>query len=245
MFFLVFRPYPTTITQLPRPFTKEVAEATAGRAVEALAAKPVAARAELEGEEIKNLAQGAGWQWGGLVDKACRHVGTGWYRQITITEKEGGGCKRRPTLPSPPTSRSGEPPNPPCQGPRGTTHRIKTSSRPQQELTANYTDIPPPPEMVSDHQSQHQPLAKNERNRPNRHCRRTACHPNKNVPLGETIAVFLCLFRMSDPFSHHNRYFLLGLCFVDEATGEYTGPEVWHKLGRGPDIHQVGGYYPP
>ena len=37
-------------------------------------------------------------------------------------------------------------------------------------------------------------------------------------------------------------YFLLRLCFVDEATGEYTGRDVWHKLGRGSDIHQVDGY---
>ena len=35
-------------------------------------------------------------------------------------------------------------------------------------------------------------------------------------------------------------YFLLRVFFLWE--GEYTGREVWQKLHRGGDIHQVGGY---
>ena len=65
-----------------------------------------------------------------------------------------------------------------------------------------------------------------------------------NVPEGETVAAFLCWFGISDPPQHKN-YFLLRLCFVDEATREYGGREVWHKLGRGGGIHQVGGFDPP
>ena len=83
--------------QLPRLFTKEVAEASAAGAEEAAgarAAKPVEARAEMEGEEIKKLAGGAAWRWGEPAD------GTGWYRQVTIREKEGGGRKGSPTPPS-------------------------------------------------------------------------------------------------------------------------------------------------
>ena len=66
--------------------------APAGGAAEAAgarAAKPVAARAELEGE--KRLAEGAAWRWGEPADEAFRMGGRGWYRQVTITEKEGGG----------------------------------------------------------------------------------------------------------------------------------------------------------
>ena len=37
---------------------------------------------------------------------------------------------------------------------------------------------------------------------------------------------------MSDPPQRKN-FFLLRLCFVDDALGEYTGREVWHKLHRG------------
>ena len=38
-------------------------------------------------------------------------------------------------------------------------------------------------------------------------------------------------------------YFLLRVWFINEASGEYTGREVWQKLHRGGgDIHQVGGY---
>ena len=45
-----------------------------------------------------------------------------------------------------------------------------------------------------------------------------------NVPEGETVAAFLCLFGMSDPPPpQHKSYFLLRLSLVDEATGEYTG----------------------
>ena len=62
----------------------------------ARAAKPVAAREELEGE--KRLAEGAAWRWGGPGDEACRMRGTGWYRQVTIREKEER--KTNLTLPS-------------------------------------------------------------------------------------------------------------------------------------------------
>ena len=44
------------------------------------------------------------------------------------------------------------------------------------------------------------------------------------------------------------KFFLLRLCFIDEASGEYTGREVWRKLhrgGGGGGIHQVGGYKAP
>ena len=80
--------------QLPRIFVKDDAEAAeaAGGAAEAAGArpaKPVAARLELEGE--KRLPEGASWRWGEPGDEACRMGGTGWYRQVTITEKEGGG----------------------------------------------------------------------------------------------------------------------------------------------------------
>ena len=59
----------------------------------------VAARAELEAE--KRLAEGAAWRWGEPADQACQMGGTGWYRQVTITEKEGGvERKTNLTLPS-------------------------------------------------------------------------------------------------------------------------------------------------
>ena len=79
--------------QLPRIFVKDDAQAAeaAGGAAEAAGArpaKPVAARPELEGE--KRLPEGASWRWGEPGDEACRMGGTGWYRQVTITEKEGG-----------------------------------------------------------------------------------------------------------------------------------------------------------
>ena len=49
------------------------------------------------------MAEGAGWRWGEPGDEACRMGGTGWYRQVTITEKEGGvERKTNLTLPSPP-----------------------------------------------------------------------------------------------------------------------------------------------
>ena len=54
---------------------------------------------ELEGE--KRLPEGASWRWGEPGDEACRMGGTGWYRQVTITEKEGGvERKTNLTLPS-------------------------------------------------------------------------------------------------------------------------------------------------
>ena len=54
---------------------------------------------ELEGE--KRLLEGASWRWGEPGDEACRMGGTGWYRQVTITEKEGGvERKTNLTLPS-------------------------------------------------------------------------------------------------------------------------------------------------
>ena len=65
-----------------------------------------------------------------------------------------------------------------------------------------------------------------------------------NAAEGETVAAFLCLFGMSDPPQRKN-YFLLRVCFIDEASGEYTGREVWQKVYMGGDIHQVGGYDPP
>ena len=80
--------------QLPRLFVKDPAEAppaAAAGVAEAAGAqttKPVAARAELEGE--KRLADGASWRWREPADEACRMGGTGRYRQVTITEKEGG-----------------------------------------------------------------------------------------------------------------------------------------------------------
>ena len=61
----------------------------------------MAARAELEGEEIKRLPEGVAWWWGEQADEACWQGGTGWYRQVTITEKEGGlERKTNLTLPS-------------------------------------------------------------------------------------------------------------------------------------------------
>ena len=61
----------------------------------------MAARAELEGEEIKRLPEGAAWRWGESADEACRQGGTGCYWQLTITDKEGGvERKTNPTLPS-------------------------------------------------------------------------------------------------------------------------------------------------
>ena len=92
--FYFFRISRATILQLPHLFTKEVAKAAAARTAEApgaRAAKPVAARAEPEGEEIKRLPEGAAWLWGEPADEACRQGATRWYRQVTITEKEGGG----------------------------------------------------------------------------------------------------------------------------------------------------------
>ena len=59
----------------------------------------MAARAELEGE--KRLPEGAAWRWGEPADEACRMARTGWYRQVTITEKEGRlERKTNLTLPS-------------------------------------------------------------------------------------------------------------------------------------------------
>ena len=46
-----------------------------------------------------------------------------------------------------------------------------------------------------------------------------------NVAEGEMVATFLCLFGISDPPQRKN-YFLLRLCFVDEASGEYPRREV-------------------
>ena len=165
--------------QLPRIFVKDDAQAAeaAGGAAEAAGArpaKPVAARLELEGE--KRLPEGASWLRGEPGDEACRMGGTGWYRQVTITEKEGGvERKTNLTLPS-------------------------------------YVWVGG----------------------------ETAKWPN--AAEGETVAAFLCLFGMSDP-PQRKSYFLLRVCFLWE--GEYTGREVWQKLHRGGDIHQVGGYDPP
>ena len=92
-FFCFFCFLRATILQLPRIFVKDDAGAAeaAGGAAEAAGARPaklVAARLELEGE--KRLPEGASWRWGEPGDEACRMGGTGWYRQVTITEKEGG-----------------------------------------------------------------------------------------------------------------------------------------------------------
>ena len=103
-FFCFFCFFQATILQLPRIFVKDDAQAAeaAGGAAEAAGArpaKPVAARLELEGE--KRLPEGASWRWGEPRDEACRMGGTGWYRQVTITEKEGGvERKTNLTLPS-------------------------------------------------------------------------------------------------------------------------------------------------
>ena len=80
--------------QLPHIFVKDEAQpaGAAGGAAEAAGArpaKPLAARVELEGE--KRLPEGASWRWGDPRDEACRMGGTGWYRQVTINEKERGG----------------------------------------------------------------------------------------------------------------------------------------------------------
>ena len=41
-------------------------------------------------------------------------------------------------------------------------------------------------------------------------------------------------------------YFLLRVCFIDEASGEYTGREVWQKLHRGGGAStRLGGMRPP
>ena len=136
----------------------------------------MAARAELEGE--KRLPEGEAWRWGELADVACRMWGTGWYRQVTITEKEGGvEMKTNLTLPS-------------------------------------YVWVGG----------------------------ETAKWPN--AAEGQTVAAFLSLFGMSDPPPKEN-FFLLRVCFIDEASGEYTGRELWQKLHREGDIHQVGGYEAP
>ena len=59
----------------------------------------MAARAELEGE--KRLPERAPLRWGEPADEAYRQRGTGWYRQGTITVKEGGvERKTNLTIPS-------------------------------------------------------------------------------------------------------------------------------------------------
>ena len=66
-----------------------------------------------------------------------------------------------------------------------------------------------------------------------------------NAAEGETVAAFLCLFGMSDPPQRKN-YFLLRVCSIDEASGEYTGREVWQKLHRGGVAStRFGGMTPP
>ena len=55
----------------------------------ARAAKLVAARAELQVQEIKKLPEGADWWWGGPGDEAFRQGSTRWYHKATILEKEG------------------------------------------------------------------------------------------------------------------------------------------------------------
>ena len=73
---------------------------------------------------------------------------------------------------------------------------------------------------------------------------RTAKWPN--AAEGETVAAFLCLFGMSDPLPKE-KLFSLRVCFIDEASGEYTGREVWQKLHRGGGgaSTRLGGYEAP
>ena len=73
------------------PAEAPAAAAGAAEAAGARAAKAVAARAELEGE--KRLAEGTAWRWGALADEACLIEGIGWYWQVIIVEKEGGGSE--------------------------------------------------------------------------------------------------------------------------------------------------------
>ena len=108
--FCQFPPHPhATILQLPHLFTKEVAEGAVAlaagttKAAEAWAATPVAAREDLEVEEIKKLGEGAAWRWGESADDACRQGGTQWYHQGTIVAKEVR-WRRTLTSPSPPMS---------------------------------------------------------------------------------------------------------------------------------------------
>ena len=105
VFFCFFCFSQATIMQLPRIFVKEDEAQPAGavggaaEAAGARPARPVAARGELDGE--KRLPEGASGRWGEPGDEACRMGGTGWYRQVTITEKEGGvERKTNLTLPS-------------------------------------------------------------------------------------------------------------------------------------------------
>ena len=61
------------------------------------------------------------------------------------------------------------------------------------------------------------------------------------------MVVFLCLLGMSDP-PPKEIFFLLRVCFIDEASGEYTRREVWHKLhkrGGGVESTRLGGMRPP
>ena len=103
-FFCFFCSSQATVLQLPLIFVTDRAEAPAAapgaaEAAGARAAKPVAARVELEGE--KRVAEGEAWRLGGPADEACRMGGTGWHRQVTITDKEGGvERKTNLTLPS-------------------------------------------------------------------------------------------------------------------------------------------------
>ena len=72
--------------------------------------------------------------------------------------------------------------------------------------------------------------------------------PNGRMPLrGKQLRPLLCLFGVSDPPPPQRKnYFLLRPCFVDEASGEYTGREVWQKLHRGGGAStRWGGEYPP
>ena len=64
-----------------------------------------------------------------------------------------------------------------------------------------------------------------------------------NAAEGETFAAFLCLFGMSG--APKRKIFFLRVRYIDEASGEHTGREVWQKVHRGGNIHQVGGYDPP
>ena len=85
------------ILQLPRLLAKDVAKvavavaaARAAIAIGAHAAEAAEARAELVVDEVKKLLEGPAWRWGEPGYEASRQGGTGWYRKVTILQKEGG-----------------------------------------------------------------------------------------------------------------------------------------------------------
>ena len=71
--------------------------------------------------------------------------------------------------------------------------------------------------------------------------------PNGQMCLkGKRLLLFCVFFGLATPRPQRKNYFLLRLCLVDEATGEYTVREVWHKLGKaGGGSTRWGGTNPP